>query len=74
MDEYRTWSIQPEGKLNIDIPMAKYQQSGKVQLEWEWVRIANLHPEALDGILWTFLSTYGEVRDIQAETWSRLYR
>jgi hypothetical protein len=35
MDEYRTWSIQPEGKLNIDIPMAKYQQSGKVQLEWE---------------------------------------
>jgi hypothetical protein len=31
----RTCSIRPGSKLNIDIPKAKYQQSGLVQLEWE---------------------------------------
>jgi len=37
-------------------------------------RIANLPLEVLDGVLWTVLSRYGEVRDIQAETCFLLYR
>jgi hypothetical protein len=37
------------------------------------VRIAILHPEVLDGALRTVLARYGEVKDIQAETWSRFY-
>lgn len=37
-------------------------------------RIANLPPEMSDGVPWTVLSRYGEVRDIQAETCSLLYR
>ena len=38
------------------------------------VRIAKLPLEVSDGILGTVLSRYGEVKDIQAETCSRLYR
>jgi len=38
------------------------------------VRIANLLPEVSDGIIWKVLFRYGEVKDIQAETLSRLYR
>ena len=42
-----------------------------------WARriwIANLPPEVSDGVLQAVLSRYGEERDIQVETWSRLYR
>jgi hypothetical protein len=38
------------------------------------VRIANFLSEVSDGVLGTVLSRYGEARDIQAETRSRLYR
>jgi len=38
------------------------------------VRIASLPPEASDVVLRNVLSRYGDVRNIQAETWSRLYR
>jgi len=38
------------------------------------VRIANLPLEASDRVLRTVLFRYGKVKDIQAETWSRLYR
>jgi hypothetical protein len=38
------------------------------------VRIANLPPEVPDGALPTVLARCGEVKDIQAETWSPFYR
>jgi hypothetical protein len=38
------------------------------------VRIANLPPEVPNGALRTVLDRYGEVKDIQAETWSPFYR
>jgi hypothetical protein len=38
------------------------------------LRIANLLSEVSDGVLRTVLSRYGEVKDVQVETWSRLYR
>jgi len=38
------------------------------------VRMANLPREVSDGVLGTVLSRYGEVRDILAETCSRLCR
>jgi len=38
------------------------------------VCIANLTPEVLDGVLQLVLSGCREVMDIQAESWSRLYR
>jgi len=37
-------------------------------------RTANPHPEVRDGVLRTFVSRYAEVRDIQMETWSCVYR
>jgi hypothetical protein len=37
------------------------------------VRIANLPPEMPDGALRTILAIHGEAKDIQAETWPRLY-
>jgi hypothetical protein len=38
------------------------------------VRIANLPPDIPEGIIWTDLSQYGEVKTIQEEMWSRAYR
>jgi hypothetical protein len=38
------------------------------------VRVANLPPEMADGILKMALGTYGDVREMQAETWSNAYR
>ena len=43
-------------------------------METRRVRIVKLLLELSDGVLRAVLSRYGEVRDIQAETWSRLYR
>jgi hypothetical protein len=56
--------------------MAQYQQSGYVQLEWEReeYELPTTPPEVSDGVLRTVLSRYGEVINIQEETWSRLYR
>ena len=38
------------------------------------VRIASLPPEVSDALLQTVLFRYRKLKDIQAETWSRLYR
>jgi hypothetical protein len=38
------------------------------------VKVANLPPEVADGTLKMALGTYGDVREIQAETWSNAYR
>jgi hypothetical protein len=38
------------------------------------VRVANLHPEVADRTLKMALGAYGEIRDIQGETWSKAYR
>jgi hypothetical protein len=38
------------------------------------VCIANLLPDVSDGVLRMVMPRYREVRDIQAETWSSLYR
>jgi len=38
------------------------------------VGVANLPPEVADRTLKTALGAYGEIREIQAETWSNSYR
>jgi hypothetical protein len=38
------------------------------------VRIANLPPEVPEEIIRTMMARYGEVKDVQAEKWSRIYR
>ena len=38
------------------------------------IRIANLPPEVPDRVIREALSTYGEVKDIREETWSRAYK
>jgi hypothetical protein len=38
------------------------------------VRIANLPPEVTDRTIRDTLSTYGEVKEIREETWSRAYK
>jgi len=45
-----------------------------VGLRMRRVRVTNLPPEVADRTLKTALGTYGEIRDIQAETWSNAYR
>jgi len=37
-------------------------------------RIANLLPEVLEEVIRTTMARYGEVKDVQAETWARFYR
>ena len=38
------------------------------------MRVASLPPEVADCTLKMALGVYGEIRDIQAETWSNAYR
>ena len=38
------------------------------------LRVANLPPEVADRTLKMALGAYGEIRDIQAETWSNALR
>ena len=38
------------------------------------VRIANLPPETPEKVIRTIMGRYGEVKDVQAETWARFYR
>jgi hypothetical protein len=45
-----------------------------VGLGMKRVRVANLLPEVADGTLKMALGTYGDVREIQLETWSNAYR
>jgi len=37
-------------------------------------RIANLPPEVPEEVIRTIMARYGEVKDVQAETWARFYR
>ena len=45
-----------------------------VRLGVRRVRVANLSPEVADRTLKMVLGAYGEIREIQAETWSNAYR
>jgi hypothetical protein len=38
------------------------------------VRIANLPPETPEDVIRTIMGIYGEVKEVQAETWARFYR
>jgi len=38
------------------------------------VRIANLPPEMPEEVIQTIMTKFGEVKDVQAETWARFYR
>lgn len=38
------------------------------------IRIANLHPEVPNVVIRKVLSRYGDVKELQADTWSRQYR
>jgi len=38
------------------------------------VRVANLPPEVPEEVLRTMMTRYGDVKDVQVETWSRIYR
>jgi len=38
------------------------------------VRIANLPPEVPEEVIRTMMARYGEVKDVQVETWSHIYR
>jgi hypothetical protein len=56
---------------NGEISIVRLEMAG---LRMRKVRIANLPPEVSDAVIRTALSSYGEVQDVQTETWSRSYR
>jgi len=56
---------------NGEISMVRVETAG---LGTRWVRIANLHPEVSEEVIRTTMARYGEVKDVQAETWARFYR
>ena len=75
MDECRTCSIRQEGTLNTDVPNAIYKvRISTAAMGTRRISIVTLTPEVLDGVLRLVLSGYRELMDIQAESWSLLYR
>jgi len=38
------------------------------------VRIANLPPEMSEEVIRTIMARYREIKEVQAETWARIYR
>jgi hypothetical protein len=71
-DVFQSTSAKPEYRhTNGEISCVRISTAG---MGISSVRIANLPPEVQDGSLWSVLARYGEVKDIQAETCSRLYR
>ena len=56
---------------NGEISMVRVDIAG---LGTRRVRIANLPPETPEEIIRTIMGRYGEVKEVQAETWVRFYR
>ena len=60
---------QVEYRHNGEILKVRVETAG---LGTRRVRIANLPPEVPEEVIRTMMARYGEVKDVQAETWSRI--